>query len=84
MTEGVWAAPSGTTVYGIMGEQPLVGRQDIEIGGQDDPLPLPEGWELSPCDPDIAKNVVAPYQWGTRVLIMANGDESREGARPGF
>jgi len=49
-------------------------------------LPLPPGWETCPSDVNVAKNVIARFQWGSDVLLCRNGDgwptNQRGGGQP--
>ena len=38
---------------------------------------MPSGYAIAPNDARIADNVIGPYRWGTRCLMLANGQRYR-------
>lgn len=44
-------------------------------GDQTGALEVPEGWQVAPNQPEIAKNIIAKYPWGASVLIVSDGTE---------
>ncbi len=45
-----------------------------QMSTQADYMTLPDGWELSPSDPDIVANVVAKHTFSTHIMVTGDGN----------
>lgn len=49
----------------------------LSMNEQTKALPLPDGWEVAPPDPEVIKNVISVYPWGCSALTVSDGSSVR-------